>query len=220
MTQKLLSFLRDGLAATTDQQPGAAAQLRPALSITTALTSNGMATRQVQSPPFHVLGPGDVISLNPERIIVRSPTPDSLLAAENEFAWIDFDRADFPWLFTPFGPVGPSDEPANPDKKTRLTPWLCLIVLAEQDGISLEPAIPNWQLTLSEPFNLTANLPDLKQSHTGHMPRCRRRRGKKKSNRTSVAIPNRRAHGLSARESCGRGHAISPVSSLCSRPVC
>ncbi|SLM45449.1 hypothetical protein NSND_62882 [Nitrospira sp. ND1] len=166
MTQKLLSFLRDGLAATTDQQPGAAAQLRPALSITTALTSNGMATRQVQSPPFHVLGPGDVISLNPERIIVRSPTPDSLLAAENEFAWIDFDRADFPWLFTPFGPVGPSDEPANPDKKTRLTPWLCLIVLAEQDGISLEPAIPNWQLTLSEPFNLTANLPDLKQSHT------------------------------------------------------
>lgn len=31
MTQKLLSFLRDGLAATTDQQPGAAAQLRPAL---------------------------------------------------------------------------------------------------------------------------------------------------------------------------------------------
>src|SRR5262249_7493342 len=45
----------------------------------------------------------------------------------NYFVAVEFDRPDFPWLFTP----------AKADDLNRLRPWLCLIVVRKQQGVTL-----------------------------------------------------------------------------------
>jgi hypothetical protein len=65
-----------------------------------------------------IRGPGDVLGFEAKQIIRRYPEPGTPNAENTYFAHVEFDRPDFPWLFTPFAPV------AN-----RLPPWMALVVL-------------------------------------------------------------------------------------------
>ena len=55
------------------------------------------------------------------------PQPDTGDFEPTYFPSVEFDRPDFPWLFTPAS--------AGPDAKLR--PWLCLVVVRKQDGVTL-----------------------------------------------------------------------------------
>ena len=74
----------------------------------------------------------------------------------NYFPAIEFDRPDFPWLFTP----------AKADDTGRLRPWLCLVVVRKQEGVtlSLDRNLPLPVLEIKAPARPDHELPDLSES--------------------------------------------------------
>ena len=67
---------------------------------------------------------GDIIGIDPREIIRTEPrnlTPDF---PPYLFPFIEFDRPDFPWLFTP----------GKPDTDGCLRPWVVLVVVPKQNS--------------------------------------------------------------------------------------
>jgi len=73
-------------------------------------------------------GPGDVTGLDTLQIVRSDPAPWASDFEPNYFPSVEFDRADFPWLFTP----------AAADTRGRLRPWLSLIVVRRQEGVNID----------------------------------------------------------------------------------
>ena len=80
---------------------------------------------------IEVLGPGDVIGINPRAIVKTEPRNWVTDFEANYLAYIEFYEEDFPWRFTPA-------TAANTLEQSRLRPWLFLVVLKE--GEFLEPS--------------------------------------------------------------------------------
>lgn len=146
-------------------QPGAAAaipdaateRLAPdqaaAVALRIVLTVNGEPVEQ----RARLYGPGDVIGIDPQQVVRREPQPGTTDFEPNYFPAIEFDRPDFPWLFTP----------ARADAEGRLRPWLCLVVVRRQAGVTLGrgggPGAPT--LTIAAPAVPDRELPDLAEAH-------------------------------------------------------
>ncbi len=116
------------------------------------LAGNEAAAYPVQSGEMKIHGPGDVQGLIKNIIIRRYPKPNTPNAEENKFALVEFSQGDFPWRFTPVKPK--NSAPAQ------LRPWLCLIVLKQEEfnGPTTGSLLP--QITILNPQN---SLPDLAQ---------------------------------------------------------
>ena len=111
---------------------------------TIRLVVNDDTTRPIDTE-MRLYGPGDITGIDP-REIVRVDPPH--LTADFEpayFPLIEFDRPDFPWLFTPAAPAG-----------DKLAPWLCLVVVPKRDPTAVAPASPLPVLTCRR-----GDLPDL-----------------------------------------------------------
>jgi hypothetical protein len=82
-----------------------------------------------------------------------SRCPDAQDFEPNFLACIEFDRPDFPWLFTP----------ARANATGQLRPWLCLIVVPEQPGVTIVPASATSLpvLHIASPAKPVDELPDL-----------------------------------------------------------
>ena len=97
-------------------------------------------------------GPGDIVGIDPREVARTQPrhlTPDF---SPNLFASVDFDRPDFPWLFTPASPSA-----TNPDA---LRPWIVLVVVRKAAATIASDArwpLPKLTCPVSE-------LPDLTES--------------------------------------------------------
>jgi hypothetical protein len=99
-------------------------------------------------------GPGDIVGLD-ARQVVRTDPPH--LASEfepNYFPLVEFDRPDLPWLFTP----------ATGDAQGRLRPWLVLVVVRLQPGVSVELNGTRTVLRIAPPARPGVELPDLAES--------------------------------------------------------
>jgi hypothetical protein len=154
MANANLSFLawaRQGAASAikTDDAPGV-----PAVATVTAkLTLNGAALPDV---PVRLRGPADVLGIDPNQVVRTDPRAAAIDFESNCFPSIEFDRPDFPWLFTP----------ARANASKQLRPWLCLVAVARQAGVSLDtPAgAPLAQLHISSPAKPDVELPNLADS--------------------------------------------------------
>jgi hypothetical protein len=84
------------------------------------------------------------------------PRPGTADFEPNYFVAIEFDRPDFPWLFTP----------AKADPSARLRPWLCLVVVRDQPGVTLRSTsdAPLPALEIAAPARPIDELPDLNES--------------------------------------------------------
>jgi hypothetical protein len=95
------------------------------------------------------------LGIDPQQIVRTEPAGTNNFEP-NYFPAVEFDRPDFPWLFTP----------AKADQQGRLRPWLCLIVVREQLGVELNPSsgqsLPS--LTIKDPAKPAEELPDLAES--------------------------------------------------------
>ncbi len=111
-------FVRDGLAAAiTADPPGAETRAKVRVSFEVAASDGSGATAPV-SRELTLYGPGDATGFDAAgQIIRREPVPGSRNFEETFLAHVEFDRPDFPWLFSPRAPRG-----------DRLDPWLALIV--------------------------------------------------------------------------------------------
>ena len=129
-----LPWIRQGAAGAITVQDALTAKQPAAADVSVVLNVN---TRPLPAVPLRLRGPADVVGIDRHQIVRTDPRPDSGDFEPNCFPSIEFDRADFPWLFTPL----------RANTNGQLRPWLCLIVLRQQDGIQL-----TWEIHRDDPF--------------------------------------------------------------------
>src|SRR5690348_1094462 len=144
-----LPWVRQGAAAgiqTTDMTANQPAVV--SVSVNVRINQN-----QPFSQPVRLYGPGDVIGIDQQQIVRTEPHPQSTDFEPNYFPAIEFDRPDYPWLFTP----------GKADASGRLRPWLCLIVVRKQEGVTIrtDQNLPLPTIEIKEP---DLELPDLSES--------------------------------------------------------
>jgi hypothetical protein len=118
----LLSWVRQGLAAAIAVPDGATAPPPGAAKLTASVKVDSQVASPADIPSvavkLRVYGPGDIRGID-QRLIVRTDPVDRSTGFEpNYFPFVEFGRADFPWLFTPAAATG-----------QRLRPWICLVVV-------------------------------------------------------------------------------------------
>jgi hypothetical protein len=149
-----LPWVQPGVAANIpDQATDLLTANQPSrVTLPVALAINNVTVPQT----VRLYGPANVKGLDPQQIVRTEPKPGTNTFEPNYFAAIEFDRPDFPWLFTP----------AKADARGRLRPWLCLIVVRKQAGVELNPSsgdsLP--ALTIKDPATPATELPDLAES--------------------------------------------------------
>lgn len=149
-----LPWARQGAASgiqTTDTL-GANQSGSVLVSVKLQVNTSNLPERQVR-----LYGPGDIIGLDQQQVIRTEPRHLTMDFEPNYFPAIEFDRPDFPWLFTP----------AKADTTGRLRPWLCLIVLEKQEGVELrtvQNVVPLPILEIKAPAQPGRELPDLSES--------------------------------------------------------
>lgn len=106
--------------------------------------------------PVRLFSPGEVTGIDSHQIVRTDPRSGTVDFEPNYFAAIEFDRPDLPWLFTP----------AKADGDARLRPWICLVVVKKQSGITLrtDRTSPQPVLEIIAPARPADELPDLSES--------------------------------------------------------
>lgn len=148
---RFLPWVRLGAAVTTPDTLGAGVPTRATLPV--HLRVNGADDVDVTA---RLHGPGDVVSID-TRMVVRTDPPH--LASEfepNYFPIVEFDRPDIPWLFTP----------ATGTATGRLRPWIVLVTVRRQPGVSIgvDPRSRRPVLRITAPAVPRVELPDLAES--------------------------------------------------------
>jgi len=105
------------------------------------------------SVDISLLGPGEISGIDPRAVVRTWPKHDIYDAEPNYFPMCEFADADFPWRYTPAGATS----------EDRLRPWICLIVLTDDEIAETVPAgetrkLPSLRTKPGVP------LPDLRQS--------------------------------------------------------
>ena len=156
-TLHFLPWVRQGAAADI-RNPDS---LRPDQDAVVKLPVDLWINRNGGTPDVSVTaqlyGPGDVTGIDPQQVVRTEPRPMTSNFEPNLFPAIEFDRPDFPWLFTPLS------EGAN----EQLRPWLVLVVVKKQDGVTLnsQPSAPLPVLAIKTPARPSEELPDLREAH-------------------------------------------------------
>jgi hypothetical protein len=145
-----LSWVRRGAAAGIQTPDSLAANQAGVVSVPVKLRINNAdeIERQVR-----LYGPGDVTGIDPLQIVRTEPRHLATDFEPNYFSAVEFDRPDFPWLFTP----------AKADSTGKLRPWLCLIVVRKQQGVTLRTGA-NLLLPVLDIDAPGRELPDLTES--------------------------------------------------------
>src|SRR5690242_5857210 len=112
--QSFLPWVRQGLTSLPPENLATTLAAAPAAAIEVRVKGGAPIQQQVR-----LYGPGDVLGIDPRHIIRTEPANLSRNFEPNFLAAVEFDRPDFPWLFTP----------ASPNAQNKLRPWLCLVVV-------------------------------------------------------------------------------------------
>ena len=72
-----------------------------------------------------LLGPGDVMAIEPRQVLRVTPASGTRDAEPEFFPSIEFDAPDLPWTYSPIVPRG-----------TRVLPWIVLIVVEATPDVS------------------------------------------------------------------------------------
>ena len=145
-----LPWLRRGLAqalSTPGPLSGAIARGPAVTAWVDVLTSH--SPRSVR---LH--GPDRVTGLAPGQVLRSEPSPDSVEVETTLFPYVELAAPDLPWLYTPAAPG-----------EQGLRPWLVLVVVREQEGVSLDTPSGSLPLLRIEAPAVTADeLPDLAEA--------------------------------------------------------
>ena len=160
-----LRWVRSGAAGAIAGEEGAArAQRRATFAVSVAV--QGIGAPVSRNLALH--GPEDVVGLDPAQVIRRVPEPGTPAADVGVFAHIELDDPDFPWRYTPFHERTTPDAAAAPLRRVgTLTPWLCLVVVRRQPGVTLSytPGDQLPVLTIAAPAVPADELPKHDELH-------------------------------------------------------
>jgi len=148
-----LPWVRQGAAANIPTADTLLANQSGRVSLPIKLRINNSQDVNVS---VRLIGPGEVTAIDPQQIIRTEPRRGNVNFEPNYFAAIEFDRPDFPWLFTP----------AKAGADARLRPWLCLVVVKKQPGVALraDRSLPLPMLDIGAPAKPGDELPDATES--------------------------------------------------------
>src|SRR5262245_22946303 len=148
-----LPWVRQGAAAAIAAVDSLGPAQAAVADLSIALTVN--TTPLPDAVPVRLRGPADVVGVDVHQVVRIDPRADTTDFEPNCFPSIEFDRPDFPWLFTP----------AKANANAQLRPWLCLVVVRKQDGVQLTSAVdsPLPMLQIAAPAKPFVELPDLKE---------------------------------------------------------
>lgn len=148
-----LPWVRQGMAAGITPPDPLTAPLPAQASLQARLEING---EEGATMPLVIAGAGEVIGMDVRQVVRMEPPPGTTDYESNDFAAVEFDNPDLPWLFTP----------AAADAQGRVRPWLVLVVVRQGDGVVLRPprteALP--VLEIAPPARPADELPDLADS--------------------------------------------------------
>ena len=148
-----LPWVRQGAAGAIDTVDtlGAGQPAVADVSINLAVNNDALPPVQVR-----LRGPADVVGIDAHQVIRTDPRASTSDFEPNCFPSIEFDRPDFPWLFTP----------ARANANAQLRPWLCLVVVRKQTGVQLASTAdsPLPTLRIAGDAKAFAELPDLRDS--------------------------------------------------------
>jgi hypothetical protein len=105
---------------------------------------------------LRLFGPGDVAGLDTRAVVRTDPLHMATNFEPNYFPAVEFDLPELPWLLTP----------ATGNARGQLRPWLCLVVVRKQDGVTLtsDRQRPLPVLGIRAPAQASRELPDLNDS--------------------------------------------------------
>lgn len=150
---RFLPWLRRGISSaySTPDNLGSGLDISNPLSVTFRV--NGSDAPAVGVRPH---GPSDVIGVDRRAVIRIDPQHRTSDFEPNFFPAIEFEQPDFPWLFTPL----------RESSQDKLRPWVCLVVVAKQEGVRLghDPSKPLPVLEIESPAAAASELPDLNES--------------------------------------------------------
>ena len=148
-----LPWVRQGAASGIQTLDSLSANQAGVVSVAVKLRVNDTPDIERQ---VRLYGPGDVTGIDPQQVVRTEPRHLATDFEPNYFPAIEFDRPDFPWLFTP----------ARADAAGKLRPWLCLVVVRKQEGVTLhvDPNLPLAVLEIKAPARPERELPDLSES--------------------------------------------------------
>jgi hypothetical protein len=155
VSYQFVPWVRSGIAATL-AKPDTLETTTPGrahLDVALGVTRRGGPLPPVEQHLI-VLGPGEVVGLDPRQVIRTDPPAGATDAEPNMLVQVELDRPDLPWLFTPAA--------ANADQ--RLRPWLVLVVVVDGPGVTLSAGDPMPVLTLTSEAEPDRQLPDLHES--------------------------------------------------------
>jgi hypothetical protein len=148
-----LPWTRAGASAALNPSAVAGSPARPNLDIGLRVTSTAAAAAQSVHVSMHMLGPGDVTGINASQVIRTEPA-DGATGVESEiFPAVEFLHPALPWLFSP----------VVESATHQLRPWLALVVVRDQPGVSLDSSTR--RLTIQAPADPNQELPDLREAH-------------------------------------------------------
>src|SRR5690349_12468250 len=116
-----LPHVREGIV------PTATTGVRAQASVGVRLESPGRQPRDV-SRAMTLLGPGDVVTIDPREVLRVTPSSGTRDAEPEFFPSIEFDAPDLPWSYSPVVPSG-----------TRILPWITLIVIEATSDVTIVP---------------------------------------------------------------------------------
>jgi hypothetical protein len=99
-------------------------------------------------------GPGDVTGFDAREVVRTDPRHLSPDFEPNYFPLVEFDRPDFPWLFTP----------AAANEEHQLCPWICLVAVEKDANAKQIEINPLYPLPVLHVANAQQDLPDLNES--------------------------------------------------------
>jgi hypothetical protein len=129
-TYSFLPWLRSGVANSIPQADGdASVKVRATIPLDVTLSASnldGTANTQVFHRDVNLYAPGDIVGIESKAVVKVDPRNWITNFEPNYLPYIEFYDEDFPWRYTPA---------AADSAKSRLRPWIALIVLKETEFV-------------------------------------------------------------------------------------
>ena len=121
-----LPWLRQGIAAEIPDPDNLGKDGSPVAPERAQVQVSFNVSTEPISRPVHLLGPGDIVGINPRAIIKTEPRHGVTDFEANYLAYVEFYEEEFLWRFTPAKAAGDLEQ-------SQLRPWIFLVVLAEDE---------------------------------------------------------------------------------------
>jgi hypothetical protein len=141
MAYSFISFIRQGIAngirnvpdPSKGGNPVNTGSPRAEIDVTVNVRYNHGSAEPLPKKKLELYGPGDVVGIDSSVIIRTEPQHYNTTYEPKHLAFIEFYDEDLPWRFTPAA--------INEDNR-KLTPWIALIVLEENEFVEEPPSTP------------------------------------------------------------------------------